>query len=284
LPGIVVRTQRQESTRRRRILVAVAGTTFILGFLVGFVAGTVSSGAPGRAAARKPNVSAEVTAPAKHVVATQSPAPPSPTPSVSPTAPVIAWQPSHQDDTSNTGASGQGGPAYLEYRAMGALAALVTHDSPNFRNVIAWDTSDGLFGANTMPNPTNVKAFKTELDIANKARATYFIGLQTNVADQQKIVVYYEENDDVGAGFAGWLAQKLSALPGFSDSSRLGVRFFSLDPAQNGANYRAIIEFQGPKKVLIRAAQPAGQKPIAKAIAAAVRSFDSQVGARKAAP
>jgi hypothetical protein len=256
------------------MLVAVAGTTFIAGFVVGFIAGLISSGSPNRPTRPPATVAVTTSAPALEATRPAT-APPKPKPSVSPTAPVIAWQPSHQKDTAAT-------PGYLEYQAMGALAKTTSRFTTGFRTVLAWDTTDGLYGANTLPNPTNVKAFKKELTIANSAKATYFVGLQSEVGPAPKIVVYYQENDDVGATFAGSLAQSLSTLPGFPGASRLGVRFYSLDGAQNAARYRAIIEFRAPTSDLVGLTAPARQRIIAKRIAAALLLFDQKLGTRTA--
>lgn len=269
MTGIVVRTHRQELVRRRRVLVAVGGTLLILGFFIGFVAGMISAGGP-----RKNSARAVSQVPARPTLANKAPivSPTATAPSVAASppanAPVVAWQPSHQDEHLKYG--------YREYQYMGSLAAIAAQDTTRLRSVIAWDTSDGLTGDNSLPHATNTVAFDQELATSNDASATYFVGLQTVTADMPGMVVYYQENDDVGAVFARFLADRLAARWQMNHLGRLGVRFYSLDKARNRAPYRVVVSIQDTNAGLARLSSRARQRPMALALARAVQDFARQ--------
>lgn len=269
---IVVRTHRQELVTRRRMIAAVSGSTFIIGFLVGFVAGTLSAGTPRRdsqpASGSATATATQTTRPPAAANAASEPArgrgaaPPA-------GAPVVAWQPSHQEEKLRHG--------YREYRAMGALAALAAGATRRTRSVIAWETGMGLTGKNALPQATNTGAFDSEIKQALDASATFFVGLQTDVSDKRGVVVYYQEDDETSAEMAQFLADRLSATAAMPRLGRLGVRFYSLDPARNKVPYRVSVEFRDDEAALVRLAAPARQGAIARALAQAVDAYAARV-------
>lgn len=277
MTGIVVRTQRQESQQRRRVLAVVGGAMFIGGFLVGFVAGTVAAGLWRRPAATPTaNVGESKRAPSKSGsppastsggpasgasrAATASAAAQEPPPD----APVLAWQPSHQDERRKDG--------YHEFAAMGSLAALASRHVRTLRTVTAWEIDSGLHGNNALPNATNTYAFDKELAVANEASATFFVGLQTDVGDEPGVIVYYQENDETGAVLARELSSSIARELGVEDLGRLGVRFYSLDPSRNRAPYRVVVEFRATHGRLALFGNRAQQTRMAKALAKAVQT------------
>lgn len=272
MTGIVVRTRREEEKQRRRILTVVAGAMFILGFFAGFVAGTVAAGLWRRPAGEtppRPSISTARKQPHREPRREVGPAGGGRTGTAAgesatlpPNAPVLAWQPSHQDERRPTG--------YSEYRAMGSLASLASSYVRNMRTVMAWDISSGLYGSNALPDATNTRAFDNELAIANNAKATFFVGLQTNAADESGVIVYYQENDETSAVLARDLSASLAQALKTRNLGRLGVRFYSLDPVRNRAPYRVVVEFRALEAELPGFARRAEQVRIAKALARAI--------------
>lgn len=270
MTGIVVRTRRQEGQQRRRILAVVGGATFIAGFFAGFVSGTISAGLLRRPAATPP--ARESTATPREATAGSPPAAPpgTATPSASAAAtppadaPVLAWQPSHEDERRSDG--------YHEFRAMGAVAAMASREVRTLRTVTAWEIDSGLYGSNALAAPSNTGAFDKELAVANDAGATYFVGLQTDAADKPGVIVYYQEDDDAGAQLARELSGTLAGALGVEDLGRLGVRFYSLDPTRNKAPYRVIMEFRETTGRLARFDDKDEQARVAKALARAVEA------------
>ena len=75
---------------------------------------------------------------------------------------VIAWQPSHQDDT--------GDKRWHEYKVCGSIVDVAIAALPEYRHVKAWEISMGLTGTNTYrPRPMNTKAFDAETKLARDA-------------------------------------------------------------------------------------------------------------------
>lgn len=270
MTGILVRTQRQEAAQRRRFIFVVAGTAFILGFFVGFVAGTIQGGAGRKAEApRETPKSGSAADSTTAKTATRQPVggtgkPPATTPP--PGAPVVAWQPSHQDENNPSG--------YHEYLAMGGVARYASQSTKTLRSVVAWETQSGLEGNNLMPSPTNTPAFDSEIEVANEASATYFVALQTNtVSVKPGLAVYYQEDDEKSRELAGFLAERLPTALGLEDVGRIGVRFYSLDPARNRAPYRVMVEFRATGDGIKRFADRKLQQKAARALVAAMEAF-----------
>jgi hypothetical protein len=270
MTGILVRTQRQEAAQRRRVIFVVAGTAFILGFLVGFVAGTIQGGAgrksePEREAPVSRAAGDTSTARAATEQAaggTRKPATATPPPD----APVVAWQPSHQDENSPSG--------YHEYLAMGGVARYASQLTKRYRSVVAWETQSGLEGNNLMPDPTNTPAFDKEIEAANEAGATYFVALQTNtVSVKPGVAVYYQEDDEKSRDLAGFLAERMPTALGLEEVGRIGVRFYSLDAARNRAPYKVMVEFRATGDGVKRFSDRKLQQRAARALVAAMEAF-----------
>jgi hypothetical protein len=268
MTGILVRTQRQEAAQRRRFIFVVAGTAFILGFFVGFVAGTIQDGAERKAAPPPPSsksgaaasTSTARTATGQPVGGARKPAAPPPG------AAVVAWQPSHQDENSPSG--------YHEYLAMGGVARYASQLTKSLKSVVAWETRSGLEGNNLLPNPTNTAAFDKEIQSANEASATYFVALQTNtVSVKPGLAVYYQEDDEKSRELAGFLADRLPTALGLEDIGRIGVRFYSLDPARNRAPYKVMVEFRATGDGVKRFSDRKLQQKAARALVAGLETF-----------
>jgi hypothetical protein len=69
---------------------------------------------------------------------------------------VIAWQPSHQDDTGTNG--------WHEYQVCGDITQRTMALLPGFTNVLCWQTSMGL-------TTDNLAALQSEIDQENAAHA-----------------------------------------------------------------------------------------------------------------
>lgn len=270
MTGILVRTQRQEAAQRRRFIFVVAGTAFILGFFVGFVAGTIQGG-PGRKVAPPPGSSRSGTVASTSTARTATGQPVGGARRLSaatrpPDAPVVAWQPSHQDENSPSG--------YHEYLAMGGVARYASQLTKSLKSVVAWETRSGLEGNNLLPNPTNTAAFDKEIQAANEASATYFVALQTNtVSVKPGLAVYYQEDDEKSRELAGFLAERLPTALGLEDVGRIGVRFYSLDPARNRAPYKVMVEFRATGDGVKRFSDRKLQQKAARALVAALETY-----------
>ncbi len=147
--------------------------------------------------------------------------------------PVIAWQPSHQDDT--------GDETWHEYVVCGDIVKRVVESAPGFTHVLAWELDMGLWGTNN-DGGTNRDAFDSELEIANSAGADYFISVHNDGAAPSGVMGMYFAGDDASEQYASALSKEIAAAIGLPLRETRGVDLYSLDPVRNRAPIRVLLE------------------------------------------
>ncbi len=172
---------------------------------------------------------------------------------------VIAWNPSHQNDTA---------VGWHEYVVCGditqrAMALL----EGEFTNVLCWETGMGL-------TTRNYPALQSETDMANAANADIFIAVHTNTGAASGVLGNYWYSD----GASGHYAEDV--LVSVADTMEMKFHYargradvFVLDPVNNHAPIRVLLELgdsESDRKLL---SSEAGRQKLAEALAAAVRKF-----------
>ena len=170
--------------------------------------------------------------------------------------PVIAWNPSHQDDTGTDG--------WHEYAVCGEIAKRTIALLPDFTNVLCWETGMGL-------TSDSGAALRSECEKANAAHAQIFIAVHVNGGGGRGLAGYYYTGDSSSAHYAEALLGSVSASMGMTVrqvSPRSNL--FVLDPANNHAPIRVLLELGDnvTDRELLTSAQ--GQKKLAAALAKAV--------------
>ena len=171
---------------------------------------------------------------------------------------VIAWTPSHQDDT--------GHQPWHEYLISGDITtrtmALLGAD---YTNVLCWETGMGL-------TSRNIPALKSETDQANAAGAQIFISVHVNAGAASGFIGLYQAGDSSSARYAETLLRSVA--------STMGMRFWyvsgrtdlvGLDPANNKAPIRVVLELgdeMADRELLL---SEDGRQRLAEALAQAVR-------------
>jgi N-acetylmuramoyl-L-alanine amidase len=170
---------------------------------------------------------------------------------------VIAWNPSHQDDTGTDG--------WHEYAVCGDIAKQTIALLPAFTNVLCWETGMGL-------TSDSGAALRSECEKANAAHAQIFIAVHVNGGGGRGLAGYYYTGDSSSALYAEALLESVSASMGMtvrqvSPRSKL----FVLDPANNHAPIRVLLELGDnvTDRELLTSTQ--GQKQLAAALAKAVK-------------
>jgi N-acetylmuramoyl-L-alanine amidase len=171
--------------------------------------------------------------------------------------PVIAWNPSHQDDT--------GGHGWHEYAVCGDIAKRTIALLTDFTNVLCWRTDMGLTSSGDA-------ALRSECDQANAAHAQVFIAVHVNGGAPSGVSGEYYAGDSASARYAEALLRSVATTVGMTF---LYVRprsdLFVLKPANNDAPIRVLLELGdnvGDRALLMSAK---GRQRLAAALARAVQ-------------
>lgn len=178
------------------------------------------------------------------------------------TGPVVAFQPSHQDDT---------GPAgWHEYLICGDIAQRAIDllaGSPT-ATVLAWETGMGLTGSNN--SGSNARAFDSEIARANAADADYFISVHNDGAAPSGVLGMYFSGDTRSAALAETLARAISRETGLPYRGIRGSPLYSLDAIRNHAPVRVLLEIGDNVRDRAFLEDPEGRRKIAAVLAAEV--------------
>jgi N-acetylmuramoyl-L-alanine amidase len=174
--------------------------------------------------------------------------------------PVVAFQPSHQDDT--------GDAAWHEYRICGDIAerTIALLEGAPVTTVLAWETGMGLTGSNN--DGSNARAFDSEIGRANDAGADYFISIHNDGGAPSGVLGMYFTGDARAAKLAEALAQSLARQTGLPYRGIRGRPLYSLDAHRNRAPLRVLLEIGDNVKDRAFLEDPAGRQRIAAALAA----------------
>lgn len=148
---------------------------------------------------------------------------------------VVAWQPSHQDDT--------GYRNWHEYKICGDIVDRAIKKAFRVKNIKCWDLKHGLTGSNNYnPKPTNIKAFASEVSIANIAGASAFISVHIDGGAPSGVLAEYLPGDAVGRELARRFVDELCKRTGLPNRGLREVRLYSLEKNRNEAKYRCLLE------------------------------------------
>jgi putative cell wall-binding protein len=175
---------------------------------------------------------------------------------------TIAWQPSHQDDTGYAG--------WHEYLMCKDIYDRTVAQLPSFANVLAWETTMGLWGTNN-GGGTNRKSFDSEIAQANSAGADIFISVHVNGNSPSGFTGFYFSGDAVSARYAEILMRSVAATMGMPYLGTVGMGFYSLDPVRNKAPIRVLVELGDNVRDRVLLSSVEGRQRIADALAKAVR-------------
>lgn len=172
---------------------------------------------------------------------------------------VIAWQPSHQNDT---------GHDWHEYVVCGDIVDRTIALLPAFRNVKAWDLKHGLTGSNNYrPEPKNTPAFDTEIAIANKAGADVFISIHVDGAAPSGVLGECLPGDAKSEALTKRLVAAICAGTGLHNRGIRTVKLYSFEPTRNRAPLRVLLEVGDNAADRAFLLNPAKRGAVAKAIA-----------------
>jgi N-acetylmuramoyl-L-alanine amidase len=141
---------------------------------------------------------------------------------------VIAWNPSHQDDT--------GAPGWHEYAVCGDIAKRTMALLRDFTDVLCWETAMGLTTGGDA-------ALKFECDQANAAHAQIFIAVHVNGGSPSGVSGEYHAGDSTSDRYAQALLKSVANTMGMT---YLGVAatsgLYVLNPTRNKAPIRVLLE------------------------------------------
>lgn len=192
-------------------------------------------------------------------------------PMYGPTAPherrsIVAWQPSHQDDT--------GDRHWHEYRVCGEIVDEAIAALPEFRNVKVWETSMGLTGTNTYrPLPTNTRAFDAETGRARAADADVFIAVHVDGGAPSGVLGEYLPGDARGRALAKHMVNEVCKATGLPNRGVRADRLYSLEKRRNPSTVKCLLELgdnMADRAMLNRSGQ---RRRLGRALAAGVSSF-----------
>lgn len=178
---------------------------------------------------------------------------------------VVAWQPSHQDDT---------GANWHEYLICSDIVDRTIAKATSVTNVKCWDTAHGLTGSNNYrPNPTNLIAFDTEVEQANRAGASYFISIHNDGGAPSGILGEYLPGDEAGKKLAESLVNAICSKTGLPNRGLRAVRLYSLESSRNSAQYKCLLEIGDNEKDRAFLENSHNRDLVAQAIAEVVNSY-----------
>lgn len=182
---------------------------------------------------------------------------------------VVAWQPSHQDDT--------GDPSWHEYLVCGDIVDRAMQLCTSVTNVKCWDLSHGLTGTNNYrPQPTNTIAFDVEVAAANQAHADYFISVHNDGGAPSGILGLCMPNDPLSRAYAERFVDALCARTGLPKRGIWEVRLYSLEPERNHCPVRILLEIGDNQKDRALLENPQFRQLVAQALADVVNSLPDQ--------
>jgi hypothetical protein len=147
---------------------------------------------------------------------------------------VIAWQPSHQNDT---------GKGYHEYVVCGDIVDRAMAKLTQFTNVKAWDLKHGLTGSNNFkPTPKNTPAFDVELATANKAHADVFVAVHNDGGAPSGVLGEYLPGDVASQALCKKMVASICARTGLRSRGVRAVRLYSFETVRNKAKYKVLLE------------------------------------------
>lgn len=169
---------------------------------------------------------------------------------------VIAWNPSHQDDT--------GYDDWHEYLVCEDITKRAMALLPDFTNILCWETGMGLTSSNR-------PALASEVDQANAAGAHVFISVHVDGGAPSGILGCYCPGDSSSALYAGALARSIAATMSMRYRGLYASSAYVLDPAYNRAPVRVLLELGDnvADRALLESGQ--GRQRMAAALAQAVR-------------
>lgn len=179
---------------------------------------------------------------------------------------VVAWQPSHQDDT--------GGPGWHEYEVCGDIAkrTMALLEGSGVRSVLAWETGMGLSGSNNAGS--NAPAFDAEIAQANQAGAHYFISLHNDGGAPSGVLGMFYSGDQASAGYAERFAQAIAEGTGLPYRGIRGHALYSLESGRNQAPIRILLEIGDNQRDREFLESPGGRQRIAEATARVARQLE----------
>lgn len=178
---------------------------------------------------------------------------------------VVAWQPSHQDDT---------GEGWHEYQICGDIVDRTIAKATNVQNVKCWDVNHGLTGTNNYrPSPTNIVAFDYEIDQANQAGAGYFISVHNDGGAPSGVLGEYLPEDEAGKKLAEQLVAAVCLKTGLPNRGVRPVRLYSLESSRNHANNKCLLEIGDNLKDRDFLENPSNRELVAQAMADVVNGF-----------
>jgi N-acetylmuramoyl-L-alanine amidase len=170
---------------------------------------------------------------------------------------VIAWNPSHQDDTGTNG--------WHEYAVCGDIAKRTMALLPDFTNLLCWETGMGLTSKNDA-------SLKSETAKANAAHAQVFIALHVNGGAASGFSGNYYTGDSVSARYGEAVLKSVSATLGMTFYYvRPRSDLFVLRPANNKAPIRVLLELGDNVADRALLTSVDGRQRLAAALAKAVR-------------
>ena len=173
---------------------------------------------------------------------------------------IIAWTPSHQNDTGSRGWHEYLVCGDITQRAMALLAG-------DYTNVLCWETGMGL-------TTRNYPALGSETAQANAAGAQIFIAVHVNSGAASGVLGEYYRGDSTSARYAEHLLRSVAATMGMKywyTSARTDL--FVLDPANNHAPVRVLLELGDAAADRALLSSDAGRQRMAEALAQAVRDY-----------
>lgn len=180
---------------------------------------------------------------------------------------VVAWQPSHQDDT--------GDGEWHEYKIAGAIVDEAIKAATKVKSVKAWDIANGLSGSNSYsPEPTNLEAFDNELGIANRAGATYFVSVHITSSGNSGVEGFYMPGDATSKMFAERLVIAVASRTDLPSKGVSESKLYSIESGKNKAKYRVLLEMGGTSDDIRWLEDPANQKKVGQALANAVNELN----------
>lgn len=176
---------------------------------------------------------------------------------------VVAWQPSHQDDT--------GDGEWHEYKISGAIVDYAISAAAKVKSVKAWDISSGLSGSNSAPS--NTEAFDRELATANAAKATYFVSVHVGTDGESGVKGFYMPGDSGSKILAQRLVAAVAAKTGAPNKGVEEQELYSLEHDKNKAKYRVLVEVGGSDEEIQKLQVKKAQQDIGKALASVVNAL-----------
>jgi N-acetylmuramoyl-L-alanine amidase len=170
---------------------------------------------------------------------------------------VIAWNPSHQNDT------GTGG--WHEYAVCGDITKRTMALLTGFTNVLCWETGMGL-------TSKTVAALKSECDAANAANARIFIAVHVNGGSGSGLTGDYYAGDTASRDYGEAILRSTAATMGMTFYYvKPRSNLYVLNPAHNKAAIRVLLELGDnvADRALLTSAE--GRQRLAAALAKAVK-------------